>query len=297
MMSIADKFARLNRVTVGTDPEYFIQDQNGKFISAVGLIGAGKQNPLSIEELGNGYNVHEDNVAIELNVPAAEMGSTLAERLLLAQKYVNEKYLVPNGYRFSDAASAIFDADQLQTDAAREFGCDPDFDVYDLHDNPRPSAKNKCLRSAGGHIHIGLDIADTLEETEKIFFSRFLDIAIGVPLALCDNDRRRMKLYGKAGAIRFKPYGIEYRTPSNWWTLQSATASIVGENVINSAYVFSSLIQSYSTTQEMMKIALLARSAINTADKHLLKDIARRYLQKNFGNWTISLLDYRKIKL
>jgi hypothetical protein len=33
-----------------------------------------------------------------------------------------------------------------------------------------------------------------------------------------DDGEERKKLYGKAGAMRIKPYGVEYRTPSNWWT-------------------------------------------------------------------------------
>ena len=32
-----------------------------------------------------------------------------------------------------------------------------------------------------------------------------------------DSDTNRMKLYGAAGACRVKPYGVEYRVPSNKW--------------------------------------------------------------------------------
>lgn len=44
-----------------------------------------------------------------------------------------------------------------------------------------------------------------------------LDYYLGVPSLLWDNDPRRRLLYGKAGAFRPKPYGLEYRTLSNRW--------------------------------------------------------------------------------
>ena len=43
------------------------------------------------------------------------------------------------------------------------------------------------------------------------------DILLGLPSVLLDPDERRKQLYGKAGAMRFKKYGAEYRTLSNFW--------------------------------------------------------------------------------
>ena len=44
-----------------------------------------------------------------------------------------------------------------------------------------------------------------------------MDYAIGVPSVLIDSDKARRRLYGKAGSMRHKPYGVEYRTLSNFW--------------------------------------------------------------------------------
>ncbi len=43
-----------------------------------------------------------------------------------------------------------------------------------------------------------------------------LDYLVTLPM-LKDDDPRRRELYGQAGCFRNKPYGIEYRTPSNKW--------------------------------------------------------------------------------
>jgi hypothetical protein len=44
-----------------------------------------------------------------------------------------------------------------------------------------------------------------------------LDAYLGIPSLEWDKDTLRRRLYGKAGAFRPKPYGVEYRTLSNAW--------------------------------------------------------------------------------
>ena len=63
-----------------------------------------------------------------------------------------------------------------------------------------------------------------------------MDFFLGLPSVLYDADTERRKLYGKAGAMRYKPYGVEYRTLSNAWLKnknrmkQVATNAIIGVN-------------------------------------------------------------------
>ena len=40
-------------------------------------------------------------------------------------------------------------------------------------------------------------------------------------------DTQRRELYGKAGEVRFKEYGVEYRTLSNFWTFNSDNIKFV----------------------------------------------------------------------
>ena len=49
---------------------------------------------------------------------------------------------------------------------------------------------------------------------------KLMDLFIGVPSVVLDTSpgsEERRELYGKMGAMRPKPYGLEYRVLSNFW--------------------------------------------------------------------------------
>ena len=205
-------------LTIGFDPEFFFQDKDGKFISAVGLVGGSKDNPMPI---GNGCFVQEDNVAVEFNTPAIvltgrsykDVAKEVHEHFQYVFNWVEENVCKKHDLTISKVASAIFDEDQLQTEAAKTFGCDPDYNAYTGQENPRPRGP-EGLRTCGGHIHIGYGGCDK-EFNRNII--KELDSTIGLLSVLNDPDARRRQLYGKAGAYRDKSYGVEYRTLSNYW--------------------------------------------------------------------------------
>lgn len=91
--------------------------------------------------------------------------------------------------------------------------CDPDFNVWTESVNVPPE-NTTSLRSAGGHIHVGYD-NPTMERSSKIIMA--MDIFLGIPSIILDKDKDRRKMYGKAGCFRFKDFGCEYRTLSNFW--------------------------------------------------------------------------------
>lgn len=198
---------------IGCDPELFLEDKNGKVISAIGKIGGTKTRPKKIKSLGRGYAIQEDNVLLEYNLPAAKNPSQwmIAHNSMLT--YLAD--LVGGmGLKLSDKASHSMDSDQLEDPRAFVFGCEPDFNVWELEWNKKPSCEDETLRSAGGHIHVAYD---NPTPGDSIKLARLFDLFVGAPLKMKDPDKRRAQLYGKAGAIRFKPYGFEYRTPSNYW--------------------------------------------------------------------------------
>lgn len=215
------------KVTLGSDPELFLKNKDGKIVSAIGKIGGTKKKPRPIKELGKGFFVQEDNVLLEYNTPIAKQEDQWVGNHLAIREYL-KNMVGQQGLELADIASHSMPADEMKTPKAWVFGCDPDFNVWDLKMNPKPYASDPLLRSAGGHIHVGLDDPTP---PEMIRLGRLLDLFVGAPLAMKDQDKTRRELYGKAGSIRFKPYGLEYRTPSNYWTLSEHNIRGVFYNV------------------------------------------------------------------
>jgi hypothetical protein len=52
---------------------------------------------------------------------------------------------------------------------------------------------------------------------EAMDIVRCLDTVIGLQSLFLDEGKERRKLYGRAGCMRKKPYGLEWRTLSNFW--------------------------------------------------------------------------------
>lgn len=211
--------------TVGADPELFLQEESGKFISSIGKIGGSKANPKDMyPTVATGFAVQEDNVAVEFNIPPAFSQGEFIRNIALGLDYLT-KQATRLKLKLAIIPAAEFTEDQLQDPAAKEFGCEPDYNVWRLQDNPRPACDNPFLRSAGGHVHIGTEIKD------KIGLGRAADLFLGCPSIVFDADQQRRLLYGRAGSIRDKPYGIEYRTLSNFWIRSPEMIGMIWDQV------------------------------------------------------------------
>lgn len=210
---------------LGSDPELFLKNSEG-YISAIGLIGGSKDRPRPIKELGKGFYVQEDNVLLEFNTPPAGKANKWVDNHVNMLKYLNET-LAAKGLQISIDASVEMPKAQLQDPRAHVFGCEPDFNVWTLMPNPKPKADNPFLRSAGGHVHVAFKGSNA----DKILLARKLDLFLGTWSVLKDEDTARKKLYGSAGAIRFKPYGLEYRVLSNFWLKNPANIAAVWDLV------------------------------------------------------------------
>jgi Phage phiEco32-like COOH.NH2 ligase-type 2 len=217
--------------------------------------------------IGEGYAVQEDNVAIEFNIPpassAAEFVASIQKTLTFLSDDMQERY----GYKIVNVSAASFLPEELDNPAALEFGCEPDYNAWTSSKNPRPKAGNSSLRSCGGHIHIGFD-RDVLR-TEDVIKS--MDLHVGIPSILMDNGELRKQLYGKAGAYRDKPYGGEYRTPSNFWIFKESLINWAWNNTVRAVTSVGSQIDSINAD------GVLIQQAINNNDRALASFMVDKY--------------------
>lgn len=202
--------------TIGADPEVFLATNNSP-VSSIGLIGGTKYEPIHIQD---GIFLQEDNVTVEYNIPPCKSADDFLKYNLQALHIISEKAKALN-LEVSIKAAHKMPKEQLQDPRAWIFGCEPDFNVWTMEENPKPRANQ--WRAAGGHVHIGF----YGNNMEKVELTKYLDSTLGAFFALVDPDEQRKKMYGAAGSIRFKPYGIEYRTLSNYWLTHPVLIKVV----------------------------------------------------------------------
>lgn len=218
-----------NTVLIGSDPELFVS-RSGTISSAIGKIGGTKNEPRPV----NYGALQEDNVLLEFNIAPA---ATLAEFQHNLQAVMHQAADSIQQYRLEivqSLSSHVYGMDELESfgDAAFIFGCEPDFNAWTGMQNWMPTEVDPGLRTAGGHIHIGYSHLHKVTHGESARIIQMCDILLGVPSLLIDKDDRRRQLYGKAGATRFKSYGPEYRTLSNFWVFSDELQAWAYHNAI-----------------------------------------------------------------
>lgn len=226
----------MQRVMIGHDAEVFITDQEGRYIPSCGLFGGTKRNPKVYEGSQFGVKYQEDCVTVEFNqdpVPAYPIHGDCPNPSSVFNAGLAELHdlIERKGYwlaKFTD--SAKFTPEQLAIEGASTFGCDPDFCAYENPDVARPAPDPKELgdmRCAAGHLHIGY----SQEESGIPPFAmvRMLEALVYVRWLEADPQPVRRKFYGLAGLFRPKKYGVEWRTPSNFWLMAGYNGRFVNE--------------------------------------------------------------------
>lgn len=217
----------LSTFTIGCDPEIFLTNKRGKLVSAheTGIKGT-KQAPFKMK---SGGAVQIDGTALEFNTAPVSLTDfdRFESQVMRALRDMRE--LTP-GFSFRVKPTAVFDEKYWETipDENKELGCNPDWNAYTMEPNPAPDGDRGTMRTGAGHIHLGwddtcsipVDHPEHLEVCAGI--TKMLDLYVGVGTLLFDDDKDRRSLYGRAGAFRPKPYGVEYRVPSNAWLTNSS---------------------------------------------------------------------------
>jgi len=251
-----------NFKSIGSDMEVFAKKPSGEYMALCGLIGGSKEVPLQLPHLPSGFMVQEDNVALEFNIPPVNSASSFIE-YMDRMKNESNTIITKLGFEMSNESSALFDKGQLVHPKALTFGCEPDYDAWLMCENPKPTTDDPTLRTAGGHIHVGTDrnMAEVIKN---------MDLFLGVPSILLDDSnssKERRKLYGKAGAMRPKFYGVEYRTLSNFW--------LFDKDLIRWVYYQTELACHFA--QDISKDQERIVECINNGDKKLAENLVKEY--------------------
>ena len=191
---------------IGFDAECFL-DISGKSCCAENFIGGSKYSPIL---LGSGIVGHSNNVMVNFSaakpfdpckiLAVVNRGISVLSNAVYPAKVVIEP-------------SRTFDKKVLKKSTlAGEVGCDPDYQ----HGRIRPPITAGDLgntRFAGGHLHF-----DTDPDIPPYVAASVCDVLLGAPcVAMGEKQGNRRAAYGLDGLYRPKPYGIEYRTLSNFW--------------------------------------------------------------------------------
>ena len=298
---------------IGADPEIFIRN-NGKVVSANGMIPGTKKEPHKV----NGGAIQVDGMATEINIDPVLLDTSarlrhtrsanFSGRILevLRELDRNIKKHDGNNTFARNLATADFDKEYMdsQPEEAKELGCEPDFNAYNNGEqNSPPDAEGVLFRTAAGHIHIGWGAGIPVDNPDHIEICcdivKIMDAFIGIPSVVLDRDTRRRELYGKAGAFRPKPYGVEYRTVSNFWIFNDYDRRQMYDLVSRSVNMLQrwdadvdAALGSIGLTTDMVQ------SIINNDDVREAKDCLIRTFQpssKLYWHWMPSIVAFDEI--
>lgn len=221
----------MNKIAlIGSDPELFV-GRNGQILSAIGKVGGTKDQPRAVE-LGA---LQEDNVLLEFNTDPADSLEAFQRNIRTVMQQAKDSI---RGFQLEvieSVSSHTYRTELLESfgPSAFIFGCEPDFNAWTGEPNVMPHDVDPGLRTAGGHIHIGFDHLVPEMSFELVNeVGQMCDYRLGLASVLMDKDDLRRQLYGKGGAIRYKPYGVEYRTLSNFWIFSDELVAWAYENAL-----------------------------------------------------------------
>lgn len=303
---------RSDEVTFGADIEHFIAkkppqseyEQYGypynprDVVPCVGICEGTKDKPWRNEKWQTGFGLQEDNVMLEYNVPAVKTAKNFGNVIKKAQRYARSFLKEKDLVLVMDKTYHEFHAAHLTSPQAETFGCEPDFDAYEMGRKRINVPNFNNLRTCGGHLHIGGNFKCP-DWVAVLMFEFVLFHSFGSTWVLNPKDPRS-KWYGRPGIFRSKPYGIEYRTLSNWWTQDAYNSTAIAQRLGTTAKTLietpAQLIQNQFRTIEWTRLrrALLNSYPQESNGKYTKPGHRERMqdfeaLQQQYNNITLEL--------
>lgn len=217
--SLVDVITKVPKFESGSDPELFVEDENGEVIPSWLFLpdktSSIKNSTGYCSAFWDGFQAEYDTYACTC---IASFTDIVRSGLLLvngAAKKHNPKAKLSLSSVLEVPRQYLVEAD----DKFVNFGCMPSLNVYGVRGEPTGNPRELPIRFAGGHIHLGM--AKSLKTDEHYAtVVRMLDALLGVPMVAVfrayDNPARR-RFYGLAGEHRRPKHGVEYRVLSNAW--------------------------------------------------------------------------------
>jgi len=205
----------MSAFTIGHDCEYGIGGL--KPVPACGIVGGEKGKPIWLTD---SIGVHEDGTMLEINIKPVKTKEqwviAVEDAIAVAEQWVMGK----GGYKIIRGSTVAYDELDLKAAGPKAYitGCDPWNDAWTGY-----RANNVCYAStnnryAAGHVHVGHHLPNR-RSGER--FVRLFDLTATLPSVLLDDDHARRKTYGLPGQYRRKPYGVELRSLSNFWSFNT----------------------------------------------------------------------------
>lgn len=209
-------------ISIGCDPELFAK-RMGKFVSVHEILPGTKTAPCKVPKGA----VQVDGVAAEFNIEPSRTMDDFVSNIHTVLHYMRE-IINGNAQGVELVAEPTATFGQTYFDSlpytVKQLGCEPDYSAYTGKANPKPET-DKPFRTGSGHVHIQMlenhqfinDVTAEKHFNDCCHLVRDLDVSLYMASKFWDKDSKRMSLYGKPGAFRPKPYGLEYRVLSNAW--------------------------------------------------------------------------------
>lgn len=196
---------------IGGDHELFLRRKDTKeIVTAENIIKGTKEEPFNFDKKDPFACTSLDCVLAEYNIAPAKTKADYYHGINKALKYIKKH--IPADLEIAIIPAARLDEKYLQSETAQRFGCSVDFNCWTREQNESPVPDGN-LRSAGFHVTLGYDDPN---EFVNLMWVKAMDLFTSVPSVLQEPDNERKKLYGKAGAFRHTPFGVEARSLSNY---------------------------------------------------------------------------------
>lgn len=206
-------------VTLGSDPEFFIRDKGKKSVRGSEEFIQGRG--IKLYDWESSPTIVRDGVQVEINPQPStcregHFGSISGNILRLHEMVEQGNSEIAFEARAFVAPESF---EKLSKDSKMS-GCNPVDNAHGIK-APKQEMEKSRLRCAGGHVHVGGDSVDkAVRRLGAESVVKMMDIVAGNTLVMVDQfpgSKERRRYYGKAGEYRVKPYGLEYRVPSNFW--------------------------------------------------------------------------------